>query len=110
MDAALLEAICRPPGRRIVLAGLPASALAEHPRSRSATLSGLVSWNGGYRVRSNKARVAIDERGATEPRLTRAGRRARYAARRPADRLQQCRVHLGCVLDYQGAIGRAPRG
>jgi hypothetical protein len=31
MDAALLEAICRPPGRRIVLAGLPASALAELP-------------------------------------------------------------------------------
>jgi hypothetical protein len=31
MDAALLEAICRPPGRRIVLAGLPASAVAELP-------------------------------------------------------------------------------
>jgi hypothetical protein len=31
MDAALLEAICRPPGRRIVLGGLPASALAELP-------------------------------------------------------------------------------
>jgi len=31
MDAARLEAICRPPGRRIVLGGLPASALAELP-------------------------------------------------------------------------------
>jgi hypothetical protein len=31
MDAALLEAICRPLGRRVVLAGLPASALAELP-------------------------------------------------------------------------------
>ncbi|MGB6174984.1 MAG: hypothetical protein WBF43_01285, partial [Methylocella sp.] len=31
MDAALLEAICRTPGRRILLAGLPASALAELP-------------------------------------------------------------------------------
>jgi hypothetical protein len=31
MDAVRLEAICRPPGRRIVLAGLPASALAELP-------------------------------------------------------------------------------
>ena len=31
MDAVLLEGICRPPGRRIVLAGLPASALAELP-------------------------------------------------------------------------------
>ncbi len=31
MDAVRLEAICRPPGRRIVLAGLPACALAELP-------------------------------------------------------------------------------
>jgi hypothetical protein len=31
MDAVRLEAICRPPGRRIVLAGLPASAFAELP-------------------------------------------------------------------------------
>ena len=31
MDPVLLEAICRPPGRRIVLVGLPASALAELP-------------------------------------------------------------------------------
>jgi hypothetical protein len=31
IDAVRLEAICRPPGRRIVLGGLPASALAELP-------------------------------------------------------------------------------
>ena len=39
MDAALLEAICRPPGRRIVLAGLPTSAVAELPALTPAALT-----------------------------------------------------------------------
>jgi KTSC domain len=39
MDAALLEGIFRPPGRRIVLAGLPASAVAELPALTPAALT-----------------------------------------------------------------------
>src|ERR1700720_120543 len=46
MDATLLEAICRPPGRRIVLAGLPTSAVAELPALTPAALT-VVTASGG---------------------------------------------------------------
>jgi hypothetical protein len=66
MDAALLEAICRPPGRRIVLAGLPASALAELPAPLApapltvVTLEPLSPQTAAAISSMNKARVAIE--------------------------------------------------
>jgi hypothetical protein len=66
MDAALLEAICRPPGRRIVLAGLPASALAELPAPLApapltvVTLEPLSPQTAAAISSMNKAWVAIE--------------------------------------------------
>jgi hypothetical protein len=66
MDAALLEAICRPPGRRIALAGLPASALAELPAPLApapltvVTLEPLSPQTAAAISSMNKAWVAIE--------------------------------------------------
>jgi len=66
MDAALLEAICRPPGRRIVLAGLPASAVAELPALTPAALTVVTleplspATAATLRSSMSKARVAIE--------------------------------------------------
>ena len=67
MDAVLLEAICRPPGRRIVLAGLPASALAELPAPLIPTSLTVVTFESlspetaaALRSSMSKARVAIE--------------------------------------------------
>jgi hypothetical protein len=67
MDAVLLEAICRPPGRRIVLAGLPASALAELPAPLIPAPLTVVTFESlspetaaALRSSMSKARVAIE--------------------------------------------------
>jgi hypothetical protein len=66
MDAALLEAICRPPGRRIVLAGLHASALAELPAPLApapltvVTLEPLSPQTAAAISSMSKARVVIE--------------------------------------------------
>jgi hypothetical protein len=66
MDAALLEAICRPLGRRVVLAGLPASALAELPAPLApapltvVTLEPLSPQTAAAISSMNKAWVAIE--------------------------------------------------
>ncbi len=66
MDVVRLEAICRPLGRRIVLAGLPASALAELPAPLTpapltvVTLEPLSSGTAAApRTSMSSARVAI---------------------------------------------------
>ncbi len=70
MDAVLLEAICRPPGRRIVLAGLPASALAELPAPLIPAPLTVVTFESlspetaaALRSSISKTPVAIDEGG-----------------------------------------------
>ncbi|MGB6700188.1 MAG: hypothetical protein WBE80_16175, partial [Methylocella sp.] len=62
MDAALLEAICRTPGRRILLAGLPASALAELPAPLTVVNLEPLSARTAVALRSStsKTRVAIE--------------------------------------------------
>ncbi|MDQ6867066.1 MAG: hypothetical protein M3178_01115 [Pseudomonadota bacterium] len=67
MDVAMLEEICRPPGRRIVLAGLPASALAGLPAPLTPAPLTVVTLEplshgtaAALRFSGSKARVAIE--------------------------------------------------